>query len=116
MKDNMADTVVIGAGIVGSSIAFRLAKKGQKVILLDKNRVGEEASLRNTGGVRQQDRDTAELPLAKEAVKIWADMKDELDCDVGYRRGGQSHDSTYGGPDGIPAPDHRKRTGHGSGR
>ena len=88
MKDNVADTIVIGSGIAGSSIAFRLAERGQKVILLDKGRVGEEASTRNTGGVRQQDRDPAELPLAMEATKIWADMKEELDCDVGYRRGG----------------------------
>ncbi len=89
MKDNnSADTIVIGGGIVGSSIALRLAGKGQSVILLEKGRVGEEASGRNGGGVRQQDRDPAELPLAMEAIKIWADMKDELDWDVGYRRGG----------------------------
>ena len=89
MKDNnSADTIVIGGGIVGSSIALRLAGRGQSVILLEKGRVGEEASGRNGGGVRQQDRDPAELPLAMEAIKIWADMKDELDWDVGYRRGG----------------------------
>lgn len=88
MSDNMADTIVIGAGIAGSSIAFRLAQKGQKVILLDKGRVGEEASGRNAGGVRQQMRAPAELPLAMESIKIWGNMRDELDCDVGYRRGG----------------------------
>jgi len=88
MKDNVADTVIIGGGIAGSSIALRLAEKGQKVILLEKGRVGEEASGRNGGGVRQQDRDPAELPLAMEAIKIWANMEDELDCDIGYRRGG----------------------------
>lgn len=82
------DTVVIGGGIVGSSIAFRLAEKGQKVILLEKGRVGEEASGRSAGGVRQQGRDPAELPLAMEAIKIWHNMKDELNFNVGYRRGG----------------------------
>ena len=88
MNNNMADTIVIGAGIAGSSTAFRLAQKGQKVILLDKGRVGEEASGRNAGGVRQQMRAPAELPLAMESIKIWSNMRDELDCDVGYRRGG----------------------------
>ena len=73
---------------MGCSIAYRLAEKGQTVIVLEKGRVGEEASGRNGGGVRQQNRDPAELPLAMEAIKIWATMKDELDCDVGYRRHG----------------------------
>ena len=58
------------------------------MILLEKGRVGEEASGRCGGGVRQNGRDPAELPLAMEAIKVWADMKDELGCDVGYRRGG----------------------------
>lgn len=88
MNNISADTIIIGGGIAGSSIALRLAEKGQKVLLLEKGRVGEEASGRNGGGVRQQDRAPAELPLAMEAIKIWAEMKDELDTDVGYRRGG----------------------------
>ena len=83
-----ADVIIIGGGIMGCSVAYRLAAKGQAVIVLEKGRAGEEASGRNDGGVRQQNRDPAELPLAMEAIKIWADMKDELDWDVGYRRGG----------------------------
>jgi len=88
MGKSTADFIVIGGGIVGSSIAYRLAEKGHSVIVLEKGRVGEEASGRNAGGVRQTGRDPAELPLAMEAIKLWADMKDELDCDVCYRRGG----------------------------
>ncbi|MFH1135603.1 MAG: FAD-binding oxidoreductase [Pseudomonadota bacterium] len=88
MDLDCAEIIVIGGGIVGSSIAYRLAEKGCSVLLLEKGRVGEEASGRCGGGVRQQDRDPVEIPLAREAIKIWADMKDELDCDVGYRRGG----------------------------
>ena len=88
MRNFTADVIVIGGGIAGSSIAYRLAEKGHSVIVLEKGRVGEEASGRNAGGVRQTGRDPKELPLAMEAIEIWADMKDELDCDVGYRRGG----------------------------
>ena len=88
MNDYTADVIVIGGGIAGTSIALRLAEKGQKVILLEKGRVGEEASGRNGGGVRQQDRRPEELPLAMAAIKFWQGMQDELGCDVGYRQGG----------------------------
>jgi sarcosine oxidase, subunit beta len=88
MGKSTADFIIIGGGIAGSSIAYRLAEKGHSVIVLEKGRVGEEASGRNAGGVRQTGRHHAELPLAMEAIKIWADIKDELGCDVGYRRGG----------------------------
>ena len=88
MEIKEADVIIIGGGIMGCSMAYRLAEKGQSIILLEKTRVGEEASGRNDGGVRQQSRDPAEIPLAMEAIKIWANMKDELEWDVGYRRGG----------------------------
>ena len=86
-----ADVIVMGGGIAGNSIALRIAEKKHSVILLEKGRVGEEASGRNGGGVRQQDRDPAEIPLAMEAIKLWDQMKDEMDWDVGYRRRGNLH-------------------------
>jgi len=88
MTGKSADVVIIGGGIAGASIAYRLAEKGFRVTLLEKNRVGERASGRAGGGVRQQNRHPAELPLAIAAVKIWEQMADELECDVEYRRCG----------------------------
>lgn len=38
------DTLVIGGGIVGSAIAWRLAKEGRAVTLLEKGPIGREAS------------------------------------------------------------------------
>ena len=83
-----SDTVVIGAGIAGAFTALRLAQKGRSVRLLDKGDIFREASGRNGGGVRQQFRDPAELPLAMEAVKIWAGLTEELGEDLEYRRHG----------------------------
>jgi len=88
MNVKEADIVIIGGGIIGCSIALRLAEKGLNVILLEKGLVGEEASGRNGGGVRQQNRHPAELPLAMASVKMWRTMKEELDWDVGYRVNG----------------------------
>ena len=82
------DVVIIGGGIVGCSTAYYLAKKGRKVTLLEKEAgVGLEASGRCACGVRQQGR-TAGLPLAMAAVRLWATLSQELNCDLEYVRTG----------------------------
>jgi D-amino-acid dehydrogenase len=43
------DTVVLGAGIVGTSIAVQLAKRGLSVALIDQRGPGEETSYGNAG-------------------------------------------------------------------
>lgn len=44
-----ADVVVIGAGLIGSSIAWRLAQAGRRVVLLDRGEPGAEASWAGAG-------------------------------------------------------------------
>ena len=44
-----ADVIVLGAGIVGTSIALHLAKRGLSVALIDRGRPGEGTSYGNTG-------------------------------------------------------------------
>ena len=43
------DALVLGAGIVGTSVALHLAKRGLSVALIDKRGPGEETSYGNTG-------------------------------------------------------------------
>src|SRR3954464_4951830 len=43
------DAIVLGAGIVGTSVALHLAKRGLSVALVDKRGPGEETSYGNTG-------------------------------------------------------------------
>jgi sarcosine oxidase subunit beta len=88
MKYREVDVVIIGGGITGCSAAWELAKRRQKVIVLEKGHLASEGSGRNGGGVRQQNRDPAELPLAIGARRIWEAMKAELNCDVEYRQNG----------------------------
>jgi len=63
-----ADAVVVGGGIVGVFAAYYLAKRGIRVALVEKGRVGAEQSSRNWGWCRQQNRDARELPMAMKSL------------------------------------------------
>ena len=71
------DVVVIGAGVVGVSTAYFLARSGARVAVFEKGRVAGEQSSRNWGWVRQQGRDPAELPIAMESNRIWRGLAEE---------------------------------------
>src|SRR3984957_13814265 len=49
-----ADVVVLGAGMVGVSVAVHLQKRGRQVVLLDRRPPGEETSYGNGGLVQRE--------------------------------------------------------------
>lgn len=83
-----ADVVVIGGGVIGVSAAYHLARKGHSVALVEKGHVGCEQSSRNWGWCRQQGRARAEIPLAREALRLWEEMQIDAGRDAGFRRTG----------------------------
>ncbi|MEZ2405455.1 glycine/D-amino acid oxidase-like deaminating enzyme [Bosea sp. OAE752] len=83
-----ADVVVIGGGIVGVCTGYYLARRGIKVALVEKGRVGAEQSSRNWGWCRQQNRDARELPMATESLTLWDRFAAEIGEDLGFRRCG----------------------------
>ena len=83
-----ADAVVIGGGIVGVCAAYYLARRGLRVALVEKGRIGAEQSSRNWGWCRQQNRDARELPMATRSLSLWDRFADEIGEDLGFRRCG----------------------------
>ena len=51
MADETADVLVIGAGVIGLACAFRLAREGPRVWLLDRDGPGRGASFGNAGHI-----------------------------------------------------------------
>ena len=83
-----ADAVVIGGGIVGTSAAYYLARRGLSVVLLEKGMIGAEQSSRNWGWCRQQNRDAREQPISTRSLELWDRLAGEIGIDLGFRRTG----------------------------
>ena len=88
MIEREADVVVVGAGIVGCATAYHLARRGVRVVIVERAGVAGEQSRKNWGFVRQQGRDALEVPLAMEANRIWRGLERELGSDIEWVPGG----------------------------
>jgi len=90
-----ADVLIIGGGIIGSSIAWRLAQAGMKVTVLDRSEPGAEASSAAAGmlaplGERVEPRTFSELCVASRSLypSFAAEIEESSGHHVGYRSDG----------------------------
>lgn len=84
-----SDVVIVGGGINGCSAALWLARRGLKVTLLERGAIASEQSSRAWGFIRQQGRHEAEIPLAAEANRLWAELTENYGFDgTNFTRGG----------------------------
>jgi methylglutamate dehydrogenase subunit A len=81
----MASHVVVGGGVNGLSVAWRLAERGADVVVLDKGRVGGGATGRAGGIVRNYYRSEAITELVRLSVEIFESEPDAYGFrQVGY--------------------------------
>ncbi len=88
-----SEIVIVGGGIIGSSIAYHLALRKVSVVVVDiaEPAVPPSASWASAGGVRQQNRDPREWPLTREASRRWPGLERELGTAFDFRQGGHLH-------------------------
>ena len=79
-----SDVLIIGGGIVGTSTALFLAKRGRSVTLIERFLVGQQASGTNFGNVRRQGRPVFEIPLTNRASEVWRSMPELLGTDCEF--------------------------------
>lgn len=82
-----ADVVVIGAGVIGASVAYHLAARGcRRVVIVERSgRPGSGSTGRATGGFRGQFATAANVALSMIARDALRRFPDELGADPGYR-------------------------------
>jgi sarcosine oxidase subunit beta len=85
-----ADVVVIGAGIMGLSIAYHLARNHDvgRVVVVERGYLCGGASGRNGGGVRAQFSSEENIRLMRESIRMCRDFASEMKINVWFRQGG----------------------------
>jgi sarcosine oxidase, subunit beta len=78
-----ADVVVVGAGVQGASVAFHLARRGARVVVLERSTIAGGATGRSSGLVRMHYAYESEARLAFASLpcfRDWADVVGAGDC------------------------------------
>ena len=84
------DDVVIGAGIVGLAHAYHLARRGRRVVVLERHPQAQGASIRNFGMLWPIGRPSGDLQsLALRSRTIWLEVLAE--AGIWHARSGSLH-------------------------
>ncbi|WP_080867648.1 NAD(P)/FAD-dependent oxidoreductase [Agrobacterium tumefaciens] len=82
------DVIVLGGGLMGTASAYFLARRGVRVTLVERNRVGSGATVASFGNIRRSGRYLPQLPLACRSLTLWAKTTQMLGRDIEFRATG----------------------------
>jgi sarcosine oxidase subunit beta len=86
---NQASVVIVGGGVIGTSIAFHLAEAGvEDVLLLERAELGSGSTAKGAGGVRAMFSDELNVRLGMRSLEAWGAFGERPGADVDLRRGG----------------------------
>ena len=89
MKLSTADAVVIGGGIIGTSITYYLAKMGIKVELVERGNIASGTSSSCADALALQSKAPGpKLAMASRSVQLYHGLSEELDYDLEFRNEG----------------------------
>lgn len=86
--NNTADIIIIGGGVQGASLAFHLAQRGVRALLLEKKFIGAGATGRSSGLVRMHYDAEVDSRLAWTSFQYFRDWRERVGGDSGFTRTG----------------------------
>ena len=87
--EKTADIVIVGGGIIGTSIAYHLAqKKAKGVVLLEKGMLGEGSTAKCAGGIRAQFSTEINIRFSLESFKTWDRFQEIMETELDFKKVG----------------------------
>src|SRR5277367_5134408 len=91
--------LILGGGVIGTSVAYRLASRGANVTVVERSAIACAASGKSGGFLAMDWCDgTPLMQLARRSFELHVELAEDLRGDWGYRRM-----TTYGGMVGTPS-------------
>src|SRR5882724_224160 len=82
-----ASVVIIGGGVVGCSIAYHLARRGARdVVVLERETVGSGTTSKAAGGIRGQFSTETEIRFSLESREVFQHFEEEFGVDPGFKQ------------------------------
>jgi sarcosine oxidase subunit beta len=82
-----ASVAIIGGGVVGCSIAYQLARRGVRgIVVLERDAIGSGTTSKAAGGIRVQFATETEIRFSLESIRVFESFVDEFGVDPGYRK------------------------------
>ncbi|MDI9893674.1 FAD-binding oxidoreductase [Rhodococcus sp. IEGM 1381] len=89
MHLNGGRVVIIGGGIIGTSIAYHLSASGYSdITVVERKLLGEGATAYATGGIRHQFSSRVNIELVQRSVSFWEQFEDKTERPLDFRRHG----------------------------
>jgi glycine oxidase len=98
------DVIIIGAGAIGTSIAYQLVRAGTRVVIFDRGQVGGQSTGASAGMIQINPYPTTPAPLsalALESARLFpalaTELRERTGMDIGYRPGRLLHVALHEG-------------------
>jgi sarcosine oxidase subunit beta len=84
-----ADVVIVGAGIMGVSTAYHLARRGaRRIVVIERGDVCSGSTALASGGIRHQYANRIGIELTRQSIETYERFEDEFGVDPNFRQHG----------------------------
>ncbi len=80
-----ADVVIVGAGVIGCSLAFYLARAGRRVVVVERGAIGQGSTAACAGGVRAQFSTEINIRIGIQAKQMLTRFEREVGTSADFR-------------------------------